>query len=68
MLLSISEAFSLLESSRTENCSSTQSVENIYLFRLHETSFPDYKSDAVDNVMLEGGVALPLQQDRQRRS
>jgi len=34
------------------NCSSTQSVENIYLFRLHQTSFPDYKSDALDDVIL----------------
>jgi hypothetical protein len=27
-------------------------VENIYLFRLHQTSFPDYKSDALDDVIL----------------
>jgi hypothetical protein len=38
-------------------------MENIYLFRLHETSYPDYKSDSLDDVMLEGGAALPLQQD-----
>ena len=50
------QAFSWLPSLDSGlNCSSNQSVENIYLFRLHQTSFPDYKSDALDDVILAEG-------------
>lgn len=47
------EVFSWLSSLNSGlNCSSTQSVENIYLFRLRQTSSPDYKSDVLDDVIL----------------